>query len=270
MSDNSPIDFCVLIPCYNNYEGLVRSLKTIVYDSNRFVVVVVDDGSRDAVALEQLRQDVVTEMDIRVLTMEQNGGITKALNAGLKWILENLDTRFIARLDCGDLCDRQRFSRQFKLMNEDPSLVLTGTWCYFRESFSGRQYSYITPTHDEKIRLEMYTRNVFIHPTVMMRSDKVQIVGFYPDNFELAEDYALFWNLLKLGKAAVIGEFLVICEIRKGGLSFSNKSKQLAARWKVIKMLGSDPVLKLKGYSRLLGLFILPKEVILWLKHKKT
>jgi len=270
MADDTILDFCLLIPCFNNPDGLVRSLRSVHYDPVRCIAVVVDDGSAVPLDEEQLQHGIGSGIKVKLLRLEQNGGITIALNAGLDWILKNLNTELIARLDCGDICSSQRFSLQAGLMKGDRRLLLTGSWCYFRDPVTGGQYEYTTALVHEKIIKEMYSRNVFIHPTVMFRSDKVRAAGGYPENFEFAEDYAFFWALLKLGRVAMIGEFLVTCEINKSGISFVNKGKQLIARWKVVKTFGSAPVLKLMGFLRLAGLLVLPKELILWLKKKKA
>ena len=52
------IDFCLLIPCYNNYEGLVLSLKSVVYPTDNFLIVVIDDGSKEGVTLERINQGI--------------------------------------------------------------------------------------------------------------------------------------------------------------------------------------------------------------------
>ncbi|RYY62877.1 MAG: glycosyltransferase [Chitinophagaceae bacterium] len=270
MVESTMIDFCLLVPCFNNPGGLIRSLRSVKYDPARCMILVVDDGSREAIDQEEVRHSVGSGLNVKVLRLKNNAGITAALNAGLEWITLNLNTELIARLDCGDLCSPQRFSLQAELMKSDPSLVLTGSWCYFRDPVTGEQYRYITSIAHEHIVQEMYGRNVFMHPTVMYRADAVKRAGFYPQNFELAEDYALFWTLLKTGRSAMIGEFLVTCEISKAGISFSNKGKQLIARWKVVKTFGSAPMLKFRGLLRLAGLLILPKGLILWLKKKKA
>lgn len=270
MANTNYLDFCLLVPCFNNEAGLIRSLCSVVYDPSKCVAVVVDDGSSSPLDQTKLQHDIGNSIEVKVLRMERNGGITKALNAGLDWITRNVDTGLIARLDCGDLCDPQRFDLQAGLMKQDMELVLTGSWCYFRDYGSGQQYGYITAVTHENIMKEMHSRNVFIHPTVMFRTSAVIEAGFYPGGFELVEDYALFWKLARLGKVAVIDKFLVTCEIRKTGISFSNKGKQLIARWKVVRTFGSAPVLKLGGFLRLTTLLVLPKGLVLWLKQKKA
>ena len=43
------LDFCLLIPCYNNKAGLMHSLTSVKYPPNRFLVLVVDDGSAEPI-----------------------------------------------------------------------------------------------------------------------------------------------------------------------------------------------------------------------------
>ncbi|RYY56480.1 MAG: glycosyltransferase [Chitinophagaceae bacterium] len=264
------LDFCLLMPCFNNEEGLIRSLRTVNYTGGPFMVLAVDDGSAVPVSPAKIQHGIGMGMRVEVLRLEHNQGITNALNAGLAWILEHLYTEFVARLDCADVCDPSRFDKQVLRMRSDPGLVLTGTWCFFRDYDTGEQYRYITAISNENIIREMYHRNVFIHPTVMFRTSMLGATGFYPKGFELAEDYAFFWTLMKHGKVGMIAEFLVTCEINKRGISFANKGKQLAARWRVVSSFGVSGLLKLRGFLRLAGLFLLPKGLILWLKKKKA
>lgn len=104
-----PLDVCVLIPCYNNLPGLIRTLQSICYHPGLLLVLVVDDGSEVPVATDILRNSNIKFPDIHVLNLEHNSGITLALNAGLKWIIDNLCVRYIARLDCADICHPEKF-----------------------------------------------------------------------------------------------------------------------------------------------------------------
>ena len=115
----------------------------------------------------------------------------------------------------------------------------------------------------------MHFRNVFIHPTVMFRKEMLKIIGYYPLQFDYAEDYAFFWNMINKGETAIIDEFLVTTEISKTGLSYKNRGKQLVARARVTRVFGKSIVLEIVAYMRLLLLFILPKQIILRLKKWK-
>ena len=80
------LDFYVLIPCYNDQEGLVRSLESIHYDTAKFAVLIVDDGSAIPVQHAHLLSFVAAGFSINIITLPSNQGIVKALNAGLKWL----------------------------------------------------------------------------------------------------------------------------------------------------------------------------------------
>jgi hypothetical protein len=115
----------------------------------------------------------------------------------------------------------------------------------------------------------MYFRNVFIHPTVIFRKDYVMKVGLYPGNFELAEDYALFWKLLNEGVTFVDGRLLVTTRISKEGISYKNRGKQLIARQKVVNHFGKSLLLKMIAIIRLGILFLVPKQLLSRLKNLK-
>jgi glycosyltransferase involved in cell wall biosynthesis len=122
------LDFCLLIPCYNNIAGLKRSLASVRYHTNQYVVVIVDDGSTQAVTTENL-QPVFTQ--IHIIRLLKNSGITHALNAGLDWIVKNTGAKYIARLDCGDVCTGERFTKQVAFLDAHPGVGLLGSWCFF-------------------------------------------------------------------------------------------------------------------------------------------
>lgn len=57
MKPFSKIDFCLLIPCYNNFNGLIVSLKSVIYSSGNYLVLVIDDGSKEAASLEEMNKE---------------------------------------------------------------------------------------------------------------------------------------------------------------------------------------------------------------------
>jgi len=266
MTPDKEFDFCLLIPCYNNRVGLVRSLQSVKYDTARYYVLVVDDGSKEALDATSLMGEIEGEMSLYVLRKTVNEGITKALNDGLKWIDARDDVQYVARLDCGDTCAQDRFHKQVKLLDINRQLVLLGTWCVFRRPDTGHEYTYRTPADHQSIVKGMYYRNLFIHPSIIFRLTTARAVDFYPEDFEYAEDYAFCWQLLMKGEGHIIDESLVCCEISDTGISLKNKRKQLKTRWKVIKKFAPHTIRKIVGGLRLLTLFLLPGRVTLWLK----
>ena len=70
------LDFCLLIPCHNNRTGLIHSLSSVKYPPNRFLVLVVDDGSAEPIN----EKEISGQLPVKVLRLERNQGITNALN----------------------------------------------------------------------------------------------------------------------------------------------------------------------------------------------
>jgi glycosyltransferase involved in cell wall biosynthesis len=262
---NFPIPFhtelCILIPCYNNIDGLIKSLKSIEYTKNKYIIIVIDDGSAQPVTLARISENCSTLMNIKIIRAESNLGITKALNKGLEFIYANYKPQFIARLDCGDICNYQRFYTQIAFFEANPDIHLTGTWCYFKDNITGEAYRYNTPTTHRKIMREMYFRNVFIHPTVMWRTSATGNLK-YPEQYPCAEDYGLFYEIVLKMKTAIIDEYLVICEINHKGISLLNRVIQLKSRRKVVSFYGNNKILNLMAVFKLNCLMIIPYQLI--------
>lgn len=265
---NTPlIDICILIPCHNNFEGLIQSINSITYTKDKFAVLVVDDGSKEQITLERLKPHVPETAYLTVISLGQNLGITKALNKGLEFIYTNFSVTYIARLDCGDLCSPQRFYTQVNFLQLNPDIDLIGTWCYFKNHATAESYQYTTPTQHQQIKRSLYFRNVFVHPTVMWRF-KANNTLKYPEQYPHAEDYGLFFGMILKMKSAIIAEFLVTCEINPKGISIYNRSVQLKSRLKVIADFGNNHLLFLLGAIKLKILMIIPYQFIFMIKKR--
>lgn len=255
-----PLAFNLLIPCYNNREGLVRALRSVAYPPDQFGVLVIDDGSDEPVSESWLRHEI--DAPVSILRLPRNSGITAALNAGLEWVERHRPARYVARLDCDDVCALRRFYEQVSFLDENPDIDLVGSWCIFREPGTGYEYLYKTPTEHADIIKGMYFRNLFIHPTVMWRPGAEK----YPADFPHAEDYGLFQQLLRQGKGALIPQPLVTCALDPNGLSRRNRKEQIKSRIKVVRRFGENKWLTSLGVVKLLLLQYLPFQWVLRLK----
>ena len=261
------IEFIILIPCYNNFSGLISSIQSIHYNEKKFFIVIVDDGSDEAVTIKRIQERISDSLNIKVLSYINNHGITKALNKGLEYIYTNFLPAYIARLDCGDICSPERFFKQIEFFEKHPDVHLIGTWCYFKNILTGEGYSYSTPVKHNKIKQKMHFKNVFIHPTVMWRIAEIGKLK-YPEQYPYAEDYGLFYEMISKVKSAIINEFLVTCEINYNGISISNRREQLKSRLKVIKDNSSNTLLLFMGIIKLYILMIIPNRLVFIAKSK--
>ena len=113
----------VLIPAFNDRPALDRTLASLAEDLHPFDALVVDDGSvppLDVPAAAGTHQVVTLRLDV-------NGGIARALNAGVEWMLA-LGYDAVARLGAGDLNLPNRLARQAAFLVQHPDAALVGGW----------------------------------------------------------------------------------------------------------------------------------------------
>ena len=101
-------DLIVLMPVYNDQKDMIRTLDSINEDNNDFSVLIIDDGSKTPLTLNNKQY----KFTVKIHRLTVNKGITGALNAGLDLISEMDNIRYIARLDAGDIQVKNRFKTQ--------------------------------------------------------------------------------------------------------------------------------------------------------------
>ena len=263
-------DFVLLIPCFNNVDGLMKSLDSVQYNGT-YKILVVDDGSFEKVE-KKMPASYYTKHPLQVIGLTQNKGIALALNEGLRYIQQHYSAKYIARLDCGDICHPLRFEKQINFLNNNPTIALLGSWCIFKNYETGSAYNYTIPVAHQDILHEMHFRNAFIHPTVIFRYEILKENLFYPTKYKYAEDYAFFWSILNAYHGAIIDEFLVTCELKSTSISALGRKKQLKERKLIVQHYATHKSLKILGLMRLFLLSLLPASIILKLKksHNKN
>ncbi|MEI3420783.1 MAG: glycosyltransferase [Butyricimonas faecihominis] len=152
-------------------------------------VIVVKDGP----LTEELEQVSCSyqkqEQTLKVITLEQNMGLGKALQVGL----EHCQFELVARMDTDDICKPKRFEKQVHFMEMHPDISVVGTWIEeFSESKEKVESIRELPLENEQLLKFMKWRNPFNHMTVMFRKQAVIYLGSYQP-FYLLEDYYL-WN----------------------------------------------------------------------------
>lgn len=225
----------VLIPHYNDIEGLYKSIQSIDPTEN-VDILVVDDGSSDInkPLLEKLKQYFQAKGNIHIIYFEENRGIEEALNAGLEYIeIKSYD--FIARLDTGDTCVGQRFYKQALFLNQNPEIKLIGSKTKVVDEKNRFLYNLNVITDPERIANRMFiSSSTIIHPSIMFNSDILKKTGKYPTNRQTCEDYAFYFRVLKFFKISNLDEVLIVKELNPNSISVKKRKKQAWARLRVI------------------------------------
>lgn len=221
-------EVALLIPVYNNQDGLRRSLAALS-DEYPLDIIVVDDGSDCPVSLDA----EAAPHRYHLLRLEKNRGIEHALNLGLRWILDR-NYQYVARLDAEDISLPGRFLHQRHFLKMHPDFAMVGGQVRFVDRDGREVFQERFPTTSEEIRRVMHARNCFIHPAVMLRIQALRDVGLYSDRFPAAEDYELFFRIAKKYKVANLADYVVSVVLNPGGISRRRRRRQIATRMKVM------------------------------------
>ncbi len=255
----------LLIAHYNNPLGLIKSIESIGINE-KIDVVIVDDGSKiNQINEEALNNAFRANGKITFIYLEKNKGVEIASNIGLEYIIDN-KYKYTARLDSGDICKEDRFEKQVLFLEENPRIKLVGSSIIANDTSGNYLYTVKYPTKHIDIKKRMYLNAMFINPTTIFETDIVSKVGKYPINYEAAEDYAFFFNVVKEYDTANIIEPLVTIEINPDGISISKRKIQVKNRIKLILENFYFGFWPMYGLIRNLFLYIIPNTIILKLK----
>lgn len=233
---------CTLIPHFNNLEGLKLSISSI-QEEITVDVLIVDDGSEIRPKLHDFEYGFG---DLKIIELPKNVGLALALNAGLEFI-RSKKYKYIGRLDAGDTCIKNRFTKQVNYLEENEDTYLLGSWVNVVDENFNFKYVLKHPTDYETIKKKMYFNLTFMHPAICFRSEIIEEVGDYPTKF-FTEDYAFIFNIVKKRKSENLPEPLINYVIDPTSVSSQKRLKQVWNRIRVIKShfyLGYYPIVGL-------------------------
>ncbi|WP_322091693.1 glycosyltransferase [Paraburkholderia bannensis] len=213
-------DVAVLMPAYNGQADVERTLASFAEDAPVYALIV-DDGSTPPIVAPD-----VPGMQIDVLRMAKNGGIERALEAGINALAER-GFRYAARIDAGDLAAPHRLAKQRVRMEAEPRVAALGTWTQVVNR-AGAPLFMLRPAADARtLRKTRMLRSPLVHPSVMLRIDAVLDVGNYRLQYPAAEDLDLFLRLMERYDCANLPELGLYYELNEGGISATKRRKQV-------------------------------------------
>lgn len=256
----------LLIPYYNNSEGLIKSLKSIDPDEE-LDVIVIDDGSKNKFDELVLQNSFKAKGMLYFEYLEQNLGIEFALNHGLLISIEK-KYKYTARLDCGDVCLGKRFAIQSEFLEQNPEIKIVGSNVLAVDSSDVYLYAINLPLDDKSIKNNMYLNSMLIHPAILFVTSILDTIGFYPVNHKSAEDYAFFFAISKKFKMANIDQYLTQIEINENGISVQKRRQQVKSRIQIIKKNFYFGFYPIYGLVRNYVLLFTPYSIILEIKKR--
>lgn len=192
------MNFSVLLSVYRKEQPayLLQSLDSIFCQTlSPGEVVLVKDGPLTD-GLERVVEDYQARFPIlKVVPLAVNGGLSKALNEGLK----HCSFDIVARMDTDDIAYPTRFEKQIKFIQFHPDIDIVGSYAIKIDEKNVESAMLRVPTTHKDI-YKLIWSCPFIHPTVVFRKSKLIGAGGYnPDAGPRQDDYELWFRCAAKG-----------------------------------------------------------------------
>lgn len=198
----------IIIPTYNRANLIGHAIQSVLLqDFTDFELIVVDDGSTDDTAAI-----VGGFSDERLIfIVQENGGRSAARNRALA----QAKGQFIAFLDSDDMYVPTKLGRQVAFLRAHATfeMVYTSAECV---DFDGKPLPgqrYVASAEGDIYRLVAFFRPLTITlPTVMLRREVLDRVGFFDEGLDRFEDTDLWRRVSKNHRIGAMPE--VTCILR--------------------------------------------------------
>lgn len=208
------------MPVYNGEKYLREAINSILSQTFRdFKFLIINDGSTDN------SENIIKSYNdsrIKYLKNTENLGIVETLNFGISQI----NTKYIARMDCDDVSLPTRIEKQISFMDDHKKIAISGTWIYY----IGKNMEIHYPSMVNSIKSEMLLGSQIAHPTVIMRKSELDKNNIkYSQKYKYANDYELWIKTLIKGlNISNIPEILLYYRIHPLQMSqtYTNRDKE--------------------------------------------
>lgn len=205
---------------YNSASTIERALQSVVRQdySGSVEIIVVNDGSRDN-CVEIVENFITVHQNTKIALISQdNGGVSKARNTGLK----NAKGNFVAFLDSDDAWFTNKLSNQVKILKENPDIDLLGA------AFDGFYFS--KKREEELFKVDfknLIFKNYFQPSTVIVRKNVIDKIGLFDETQKYAEEGNFFFRVSQEFNCFFYNKKLITYGDGKQGFGVSGLSANL-------------------------------------------
>jgi glycosyltransferase involved in cell wall biosynthesis len=236
----------VIMSVYNGERFLEEAIKSILNQTfGDFEFIIINDGSTDSTSVILRRHG---DLDDRMrIYHQENRGLIASLNRGCRLARG----RYIARMDADDVSLPERLTKQVHHMKTNPEIGVLGSWIEYIDENGARRGDWRMPTAPGLIGWFLIFGTCLAHPSVLMRREIIEQLGFYRPEALHAEDYDLWTRASVVTRIANIPEILLQRRVWEGSICSTHFRTQ---EQNVIKAMHSM-------MTRLLGSKISPDVV---------
>ncbi|UBF25208.1 glycosyltransferase family 2 protein [Kovacikia minuta CCNUW1] len=194
----------IIIPAYNAMRYLPETIDSVLAQTfSNFEVLVVDDGSTDAIA-----EWVLQQTDGRLKLMYQkNQGQAAARNTGIA----EAKGEYIAFLDADDLWEASKLEKQVAYLDNHPTVGLVYTWIALADQAGNPTGRIVSSDAAGDVWEEIVEFNmVGCGSTPVIRRHCFDVVGYFVPALSPSEDWDMWIRIAVQFPFGVIREPLVL------------------------------------------------------------
>jgi len=239
----------VIMPVYNRERYVGSALRSLLRqrDAADLDIIVVDDGSTDDTAA--IVRSLICEAPCIRLFQQENGGVTRARNSGLRQLRP--DTELVSFLDSDDISPAGRFMADVELFQKDSGLELTYSKMMLVDRLDDET---LEPAADSN---SITVRGIHLSAAIFSRR-LIDRIGDFDEDFEQAEDTDYLLRGFEIGPRHLLPDTLALYYRRHPGNMTRQDDVQsrefLRAVYKSMKRRKANPSLR-----RIEGIFELKK-----------
>lgn len=205
----------IVVPVYNQYKFVGRCLRSLLnqdFPSDKFEIIVVNDGSTDKteVALQAFKEQ------IKLIELKENSGLPSALNQGIR----AAKAPYLVRVDADDYVNEYFLMILYMFLAENRNMDAVAC-------------DYLLVNDREEV---IERRSCVVDPIacgIMFRTDRLIEVGLYDESFLLHEERDLRIRFLK--KYAITHVEVPLYRYRRHETNLTNNSS--AAEYHLSKLI---------------------------------
>jgi len=172
----------VIIPAYNASQFIAEALDSVFAQTfDDFEVIVIDDGSTD-----DTREIVQKYQKKLKYVYQENAGPSSARNSGIRMAEGN----YIAFLDSDDLWLPDKLEKQVAVFKANPKLgmVITENILFDERGIFCTKVGKKEYLMNGDLVANIFLRSGVVTPTIMVRRDVFDEVGYFEEYLRIAED----------------------------------------------------------------------------------